>query len=50
MKMYLTTALLCAAIVLIALGIHTNSLILVGIGSSLSGLYNAMMYKQDKEK
>lgn len=47
MKRYLTTALLCVAIVLIALGIHTNSLILVGIGGALSGLYNAMMYKQD---
>ena len=46
MKGYLTTMLLCAAIALIALGIHTNSLILVGIGGSLAGFYNAMMHKR----
>ena len=47
MKKYLTTALLCVGIVLIASGIHINSLILIGIGSSLLGFYSAMMYKQD---
>lgn len=51
MKKYLTTALLCVAIVLIGIGIHTNSLILIGIGSSLLGFYNAMIYSKNiKEK
>ena len=44
MKMYLTTILLCVAIVLITLGIHTNNFILVGIGGFLTGVYNAMVY------
>lgn len=47
MKMYLTTILLCAAIILITLGIHTNNFILVVIGGALAGVYNAMIYKQD---
>jgi len=46
MKGYLTTVLLCIAIVLIATGIHTNCLILVVIGGVLAGVYNAMIYKQ----
>lgn len=47
MKLYLTTILLGAAIILITLGIHTNNLILVCIGGFLTGVYNAMMYKKD---
>ena len=45
--MYLTTILLCAAIILLTLGIHTNNFILVGIGGFIVGVYNAMMYKRD---
>ena len=44
MKMYLTTISLCAAIILITLGIHTNNFILVGIGGFIAGVYNAMIY------
>lgn len=47
MKMYLKTILLCLAIWVIVFGIHTNNLILVGIGGALAGVYNAMIYKQD---
>ena len=47
MKMYLTTILLCAAIILIVLGIHTNNFILVGIGGFIVGVYNAMIYQKD---
>lgn len=47
MKMFLTTILLSVAILLIAFGIHTNNLILLGIGGFLAGIYNAMIYKQD---
>ena len=46
MKKYLTTILLCAPIILIAVGIHTNNFILVGIGGVLAGVYNAIIYKQ----
>lgn len=42
--MYLTTILLCAAIILITIGIHTNNSILVGIGGFITGVYNAMIY------
>lgn len=44
MKMYLTTILLCAAVVLLTLGVHTNNSILVCIGGFIAGVYNAMMY------
>ncbi len=48
MKMYLTTIVLCTAIILIALGIHTNNFILAAIGGMLVGAYNAMIhYKKD---
>ena len=48
LKMYLTTILLSVSIWLIAFGIHTNNLILLGIGGGLAGVYNAMIYyKQD---
>ena len=47
MKIYLTTLLLCVAVLLIAFGIHTNNFILVGIGGSLAGAYNAMIYQKD---
>ena len=51
MERYLTTILLCAAIILIALGIHTNNLILTVIGGFLVGVYNAMMHEMRlKEK
>lgn len=44
MRMYLTTFLLCFAIWLTALGVHTNNLILIGIGGFFAGVYNAMIY------
>ena len=50
MKGFLTTFLLCAAIILIALGIHTKNLILTGIGGLLVGVYNAMIHQILKEK
>lgn len=48
MKKALTSILLCAAITLIAFGIHTNNPIIAFIGGFLAGVYNTMMYyKQD---
>ena len=47
MKLYLTSVLLCFAIILTALGIHTNNFILVGIGGFIAGVYNAMIYQKD---
>ena len=47
MKVYLMTLLLCAAIGLIAIGIHTNNIIITGIGGALAGAYNANIYKQN---
>lgn len=47
MKGYLTTILLGIAIILIAIGIHVNSIITTCIGGAFVGFYNAMMYKQD---
>lgn len=47
MKVYLTTILLCVAIILITLGIHTDNIIVTIIGGALTGVYNAMIYKQD---
>ena len=47
MKGYLTTILLCVAIMLIALGTHTDNIIITSIGGALAGGYNAMVYKQD---
>lgn len=47
MKIYLTTILLGASIALIALGIHTDNLIFMGIGGSLTGVYNAMIYYKE---
>ena len=44
MKMYLTTILLCAAIILMTLGIHTNNFITVGIGGFIAGVYNTIIY------
>ena len=47
MKMYknfLTTILLCSAITLIAIGIHTINFIPVCIGGFIAGVYNAMIY------
>ena len=43
--MYLTTILLCVAIILITLRIHTNNFITVGIGGFIAGVYNTMMHK-----
>ncbi len=48
MKIYLTTILLIVAIVLIGFGIHTNNLILTGMGGFLVGIYNGMIYKNIK--
>jgi len=46
--MYLTTFLLCVAIVLMAFGIQTNNVILLVIGTFIVGVYNAIIYyKQD---
>ena len=45
--MYLTTILLCTAIILISLGVHTDNIIIIGIGGALAGVYNAMIHKQD---
>ena len=47
MKVYLTTILLSAAIVLIAFGTHTNNIIITYIGGVLAGVYNVMIYKQE---
>lgn len=46
MKGYLTCALLCTAIMLISVGIHTDDIIILSIGGALAGVYNAMIYKQ----
>ena len=50
MKMYSTTILLSVSIILIAIGIHIDNLILVGIGGFLVGIYNSMIQKRLKEK
>lgn len=42
--MSLLSILLCAAITLIAFGIHTNNPIIAFIGGLLAGAYNAMIY------
>ena len=47
MKIYLTAILLCAAIILITIGIHTNNFIPVGIGGFLAGVYNVMIYSKN---
>lgn len=48
MMIYLTSFLLCIAIVLIAFGIQTNNVILLVIGTFIVGIYNAIIYhKQD---
>ena len=47
MKLYLTTVLLCAAIILLTLGMHTNNFILMVIGGFLAGIYDATIHKQD---
>jgi hypothetical protein len=44
MKMYLTTILLYAAIILISLGIHINNFIPIYIGGFIAGVYNLMIY------
>ena len=46
MKEYLSCALLCTAIMLISIGIHTSNIIITGIGGALAGVYNAMIHKQ----
>jgi len=50
MKFFSTTMLLSVAILLIAIGIHIDNLILVGIGGFLVGIYNSMIQKRLKEK
>jgi hypothetical protein len=47
MKMYLTTILLCAAIILLTIGMHTNNFIPVFIGGIFAGVYNAMIYSKN---
>lgn len=47
MKKYLACVLLCTTITLISVGIHTDDIIILGIGGALAGVYNAMIYKQD---
>ena len=47
MKMYLTTILLCSAISIISLGIHTANIIITSIGGALAGVYNAMIYHKE---
>ena len=47
MKKYLACSLLCAAIPMIAFGIHTSNIILMGIGGGFLGVYNELVYKQD---
>ena len=46
MKMYLTTVLLCSAIILIVIGISTYNFISVCIGGFCAGVYNAMIYSK----
>ena len=50
MEGYLTTILLCIAILLIATGIHTDNIIITSIGGVLAGGYNAMIQTRLKEK
>lgn len=47
MEKYLACVLLCAAIFLIAFGIHIANTIVICIGGALVGAYNAMIYKRD---
>lgn len=47
MKHILTSALLSAAIILIAIAIHTNDGICACIGGFLVAIYNAMIDKRD---
>ena len=47
MKLFSINILLSVSIFLIAIGIHINNLILIGIGGFLAGVYNLMIYKQD---
>ena len=47
MKAYLMTILLCAAIFLIAFGVHIANIIVICIGGALAGAYNTIIYKQD---
>lgn len=47
MKKYLACGVLCTAIMLISLGIHTANIIIASIGGALAGVYNAMMYQKD---
>ena len=48
MKMFSTTILLSVSILLIAIGIHIDNLILVGIGGFLVGVYNSMIHNNIK--
>lgn len=42
--MFLTTILLCSAIILITIGIYIKNFIPVCIGGFLAGVYNVMIY------
>jgi len=48
MKICLTSILLSASIILIMFGVHTDNLILIGIGGFSVGVYNAIIYKKLK--
>ena len=50
MKLFSTTILLSVSILLIAIGIHIDNLILIGIGGFLIGIYNSMIQRRLKEK
>lgn len=43
MKIFLTNLLLCAAITLIAIGVHTSSFMPAGIGGICVGIYNIII-------
>lgn len=43
---FIMISLLCLAIVFIAMGVHTNNLIIAGIGGLFCGIYNGMIIKK----
>ena len=47
MERLLECIILCTAIMLIALGIHTANIIIASIGGVFVGVYNAMIHNQD---
>jgi len=47
MKIFLANLLLIAAIVLIAIGVHTSEFFPSGLGGLFIGIYNVLIDKQD---